>query len=401
MNVGMAGYFTLRSDLYAPIDNPIRFFPIIESANEAAGSPIYWMPLKELTSDCDVPLLTASERERRAHALCYHYGDSLRPIGRYTNSLPSKGRKQEMNRLLREFDYGSLRYGLPHIDVLVVETSGMMGAAYFIDGLMRLLKAINPEMRLLAVEADMSISCLRNKIRDWWTDWEDQTIVVTRHARKKHHAQTVSLYPYFDDDELPTAESASGVCYVGNDYDRRDQMLEYFCGPHAHVYGRYQDQEFKSQLDSAGAAMHGPFTPVEGQTIESVYRRHGAGIGIMPHDCYKHNYHTARLSEISRGGAVAFCDSRYRLGSALVGEWCTVSSGEELRQKLLMLDANSIGQIASWQRSAMKYYTSVDRYLSSLWEPIKLLGARPKSVKGYYYNPYQDLCERAGIDSWR
>lgn len=401
MRIGWTGYTSLRRDLIAPIGSCDQYYPAMLDLRKWTGEPVHWMPLKCLVPDCHIPNpATAEPDELEVHASVVHYGDNFQKMMRYVNTAPTTNRHIWLseNRPPKEL----FKYDYPELDILIVEATGQMGGAYGVNEVARSCWEKNPNLGLIVIDQDLTAGTTISKIKKWLPNWQERIVVATYHFGRRYAQQVVTIIPQLSYRQLPQSLDHDYLecAYVGNDYRRRDTMLQFFTNERMHHYGRIKD-DFIGTFGAAGGVVHGPFVPNKDFNLEQLYYQHGAGLNIARFDAYKIQLITGRLSEIVRGGAIAFCDAKLQIATALLGEWFMVVNGDQVREKLdiLVRHPDLWREYFEYQRAALSYYTSHERYSMSLYEAGKRLMEGP--IRGpWHFNPYKDLLLAAKLPQW-
>jgi hypothetical protein len=399
LRIGVTGYVTLRADLYAPIDTPERFHALLPALKAITGEYPHWIPLKELAApDSWIPPDDASDLEKIAHQSCIHYGDSMRPMLQWMNSLPAKDRFAEA--VADPFDWRSLQYALPELDVIIVEASAMIGASYALDQVIQELYRLNPCLGIIVSDLDIASISQISKMKKWHPDWQSRVVTATqfptRYRAKNARAQVVSMHPHIQERELPLAPHTGYIAYVGNDYDRRDQMRRLFADKRLNWFGRVKDEPrknefFRTEMDQV-CTLRPPIEPTGAFNVEHVYNAFGTGVNVSRHKNHLKQLVTIRISQINRGGAIAFGETQMPITYPVLTEWCHVNSAADLfaRNDVLGSDQAYREELFNYQRDRLRYFFSVDRYVYSLWETAKVL-YQGNVDANWYFNPYQDL----------
>ena len=402
MRIGWTGYNTLRREMMAPIGAVDQYYTILPGLRELSGEPVHWLQLKHLDPDAHTPnAAVAEDDEIDVHQCVYHYGDNFKPMMQWVNSLPTVGR---MNAAItRDFDWGSLKYEVPYLDVVIVEATGQMGAAYGQDALLRALWKKNPNIGFVIFDQDLASPTVKSKMRKWHTNNPDtRQITATHYTLQRYPTQAIAMTPHLEYRNWQPVEQISGVAYVGNDYKRREPMLRLMQGPYFHHFGRLKSRDdFASLFTQQGVTIHGPFVPTKSFNIEHLYRSYGAGVHCLREDAYRLNLMAVRLSEIARAGCFAFVDSNFQIGKVLSGEWAMVKNAAEILEKARYLYDNPsyMQDFIRYQQGAMGYYTSSERYIESIWRCCQRLcqGA----INGdWHLNLYSDLMRNSGLGVW-
>jgi hypothetical protein len=400
MEVGWMGYNSLRRSCMAPIGAIDQYYPMIRLWSDVAGEQLHWISLKYLEPGAELPDASAEPDEQEAFAKCVHYGDAFRPVAKWVNSLPSRGRWYQIGERIDRLDLSLLKYDIPYLDVIIVECSGMMGAAYVIDAMLRLMHRENPNLGIILYDQDMAASYVWSKLYRWHPNPRERVIWASHHLHPVFSCQTVMLTPHLAYRQREPTLRNEGVAYVGNDYLRREPMLRLLSGPRFHHYGRLK-WEFEPSLRNAGVTLHGPIAQTAQCTIEDVYAHWGTGVQMVREDGYRYNYFSARLSEIARAGALAWCDRNFAIGRTLCGEWCQVQDSQEILAKLDSLPQcpEFWEQTIRYQQAALGYYTSEQRYFEAAYNAAAKLCEGPLP-EYWQQNLYCDLLANSGLGVW-
>ncbi len=399
MRIGWIGYNSLRREKMAPIGAVDQYYTLLVGLRELTGEPVHWMQLKHLEPGAETPDPgVAEDDELWVHRNVIHYGDCFRPMMQWVNRLPTVDRLQESLR--QEFDWSQLKYQVPHLDVVVVEATGQMGAAYGMNTLLRRLWQINPNIGFVIFDQDMASPTVKSKMRRWHPDPEPRQVTATHYTLERYPTQVVALTPHLDYRNMPPVGVGRGVVYVGNDYKRREPMMRLMRGHYFHHYGRLKP-EFAAEFAAQGVVAHGPFVPSKARNIESLYRGYGFGVHCLREDAYRLNLIAVRLSEIARAGCFAFVDHQFTLGKALSGDFALVRDADEILQKAtqLIYDPGWMQALVAYQQKSLGFYTSSQRWIESIYRCCQKLHEGP--IRGpWKLNLYQDAMKIAGLPLW-
>ena len=404
MNLGWLCYGSLRTDLYAPIDTPERFHAALPLLRDAVGGPIHWFPFRSLgeASPGECPDGARAE-ERLAHQCVVNYADGLRDFVTTCNHQPAQGRKDAMDRLAEGTVYDAgFGYQLPTLDAVIIECSGMMGAAWPMDLLTRFLWQLNPNLGIILSDLDCSATHVASKMRRWHPATPDRVIVAAQHNTPVvRYGQVVNLWPHPVTRELPTAEVIRGVGFVGNDYEKREAMGRLFTADWVHWHGRVK-RDWKSSAEKLGCTLHPPLKPTGDYNVEQLYNYYGVGVNVTRPEAVNRQVVTSRTSQIVRGGALAVAERNTPVYAPLVGEHCLAWDVNDLHA--IMWNAANSSQwhadTVRFQREQHRRYTSTERYVESLLLALQTLNAGPVP-RGWRCNPYADLYQAAGLAKWR
>jgi len=389
MNIGLIGYLSLRRDLLQPIAVPDCYYALIADINKVTGEYVHFIPMKKLTPDCHVPPLTAEPDEIAAHQAVIHYGDCMSPLVRYVNQAPSKDRREYLRE--HPFDWSKIKYRVPILDVALVECSSQMGVAYAIDQLLQALYTTNPDVGFILIENDWAAQTTISKMKRWHPNFSERTVVMTHHPVPKYANQMVGFEAYLEFRQHEPVLDRNELCYVGNDYTRREIMLKFFKAPF-HWYGRCKP-DFEEEIKAIGCELHGPFT----DPVELAYRRHGIGLNIAQARGCQANYVALRPMEVIQAGCVCMCDRQLPIMKPILSDWCMVDNADDMQAKAGLLPSSPgfWADLVNYQRQSVAYYLSRQRRIESLWTVIQALTDGP--ARNLQVNPYDDLCKAAGI----
>jgi hypothetical protein len=401
MRIGWVGYNSLRREKMAPIGAVDQYYTLLPGLGQLAGEPVHWMPLKHLDPGCEVPdPAVAEEDELWVHQSVIHYADAFRPLTRWVNNLPTRGRMEAA--LNTHFDWSECKYTVPYLDVVIVEATGQMGAAYSVDMLLRQLWKTNPNIGYLIFDQDLASPTVKSKMGKWHPDPAPRQITGTHYLLDRYPTQAVTMTPHLDyrNWKPVVSDELRGVAYVGNDYKRREPMLRLMRGELFHHYGRLKD-DFRAEFTASGAQVHGAFVPSKSFNIEHLYRYYGCGIHCLREDAYRLNLIAVRLSEIARAGCFAFVDKNFTIGRALSGEWAMVHDATEAWHKFMTLRNNPqfLHDMICYQQWALGHYTSSERYIESIFRCCQRLAQGPVTAP-WKLNNYRDLMQASGLAPW-
>lgn len=394
------GYTSLRRGLLAPINNIDQYVTAIPDLAAWSGEPVHWMPLKKLSSDVHIVPGDADQDELQAHLSTIHYQDALKPMMRYVNSAPMRQRYEWLTA--NPFDWSNVRFQMPYLDVVIVESTAHPGSAYGLTTLLRRLHEINPNIGIIIIDQDLTGSAALGKMCKWHPNPNERVIMVTYHPIIKHQAQAFMAITHLDyrQQEPVVHESKGQACYVGNDYLRREAMMRLLGNERVHVYGRFKDG-FDQQLMATGARLYGQFVPSGANTVEERYRTHGFGVNIARSDYYTLNLLTPRVSEVVRAGCTLFCDNRLQIAKPLLGDWFCVNDSQELIAKMDMCRQHPQFWLDShhYQRLMVEQYLAKERYSGTLWHAAQRLCQGPLNGP-WRLSLYDDLLRAAGMIPW-
>ena len=395
MNVGFVGYISLRRDQFQPIDTPDQFYTILEDLTTLNnGEPLHFMQLKALTPDCQEPSVNAEPDEVAAHRSVIHYGDSLAPMMRYCNSAPGQGRLPWL--IANPFDWSQVRYQLPTLDVVIVESTGNVGSSYGMSILIKRLYDLNPRLGVILMDCDLSAASVNSKIVRLGVPRSQIVLASYGVAPRGGYNQTVAIKHHIAYRQLPMS-SGTDICYIGNDYDRRDSMRRFFRGPRFHWYGRCK-KDFMDEVSELGCQWHGPCVATPEMSLEMTYHQHGVGLQISREQYYKINALTIRASEIIRSGCVLLVDKRMQIARPIAGDWGMVEDAEDAVTKANQLSASTDyhAQIFEFQKQAINYWLPREKHAEALWRAaLALYGGA--GLSNWRLNLYEDLCVAAEV----
>lgn len=400
MRIGWIGYNTLRRSLMAPIGAVDQYYTILPALRELSGEPVHWLQIKKLQADAHLPdPFTSEDDEIAVINSVVHYGDCFKPLMQYINGSPPQGRMEYL--VENPFDMSQLKYPVPYLDIVIVEATGQMGAAYGVDVVSRELYKVNPNIGFIIFDQDLASPTVKSKQRRWHPGNPDlRQITCTHYTTERYPSQCVALSPHLSYRNRPPILNNQGIAYIGNDYKRREPMLRLMRGNYFHHYGKLKI-DFEPEMRNAGVIVHGPVVPTKICPIEDIYRRHGLGMHCLRTDAYRLNLIAVRLSEIARAGCLAFCDRQLAIGQVLSGDWCLVNTAAEAEAKARMLPSSPDfwqDQIL-YQQNALGYYTSNERYIESIWAACQRLMEGP-IYDSWKFNLYQDLMVQSHLTPW-
>lgn len=409
MQIGWVCYSSLRRDLLQPRGAVDKYYTFLRDWYAATGQPVHWIQLKNLVAGVERPGPNALPDEIAAHSHVIHYGDAFKVLPAWIREREAEGIKLT-DTLQHEAPAHLIRYQIPHLDAVIIDSTGMPGGIYPMMQVVKMLHRVNPKIGMLISDQDLSFTTVKSKLNHstGLEDWATRTIVMTNFLGRRHACQVAALHPHLDYLERPMVESCSGeVCYVGNDYQRRDQMLRLMQGERFHHYGTFQNrtagEDFKQQMTEAGVQLHGPFIADSHTQVEDLYRRHGIGIHMTRNDGYRIHYFCVRLSEINRAGALALVDREFKIGLPLCSKWASVRDWREATDRanyLAVGDQDYRRELFDYQRSCIRHYVSSQRYFESIWTALYRLTQGPMTPT-WGHNCYGDLMQAADVPLWK
>lgn len=407
MQLGWIAHSDLQRWRLAPLGSTDKYHGVMQMLRSATGNTVHWMQLKHLDDHPELPSDASERDERELLTSVVHYGDALRPIVRWTQSFPSSGRYELIDAAYRrgEAPWDQVRYAMPYLDAVIVEGTHQINAAYALTFVLRRLWEINPNIGFIFIDQDLAGQPAFGKANKWHPDLHPRSVILTYYPHQRYvrcgYNQGVTVIPHQPHREhLPhTPWDEPELCYVGNDYLRRDAMLRFLRGPRVHHYGKIKD-DFRDELVPQGATLHGPFRPYDGCSIEDLYRGHGCAVAFLRDDYYKWDLLTPRLSEASRAGVPVFIERKCRLSMPLLGDYFHVQTLEEILAKVDVLwrEPDLWRDWIAWQQAQFRRYWSPERAAESMLHAARALCAGP--LRGYHHNAYDDLTVAAGLPAW-
>lgn len=399
MQIGWTGYTSLRRDLIAPINNIDQYVSALPDFETLNDSKVHWMPLKRLRYENGAASPTAEADEVRAHNAVVHYRDCFHTIAEHVGLSPMTGRWNWIRD--HPFDATTLKYQVPYLDVLIVESTGHPGSAYVATLTIKAIYERNPNVGIVVIDQDLTGSVTFSKLRKWHPNIMDRTILATYHPKITHPHQAFLPPVHLAYREQPYVTGKKEVCYVGNDYLRREPMTRLMQGPQFHLYGRLK-KDFAPAMLGLGVHCYGGFIPTCHNTVEDRYRQHGVGLHMARENYYPLNLLTPRLSEITRAGCLILSDHKLKLAAPLVGHHFMVLDAEDVVMKAdaMARDPDMAEQCIAGQRANIRHYLNSDRYSETLFRCCQRLHAGPMGDQPWHISLYDDLLVAGGLRPW-
>jgi len=157
-------------------------------------------------------------------------------------------------------------------------------------------------------------------------------------------------YPYNKNKELEI-KKGKGICYVGNDYKRREQMKIFYDDEKVDVYGKYKDEKFKNELK---ANFKGSIPPKDVHKITNNYL---LSIQIVKKDYEKIGLASERINEVLESGTILLIDRDINNVRKFVDQKYLVSSKydvDKMYDYLLSLSEEEYKKLVEEQRNYLQ-----------------------------------------------
>jgi hypothetical protein len=177
----------------------------------------------------------------------------------------------------------------------------------------------------------------------------------------------LSYFPYDSSKELPIKTKSGDLCYIGNDYRRRDKMEKYYNFKWADIYGNYKDKEWK---DTMSCQFKGRVEPWQ---VRDIYSKYTFCVQIVKKDYEKFGLMTPRINEVLEAGTLILVDGDILTAEIFVDKEYIINSSKDVelwREKILKMRDIEYKKRVYDQREKVKRFCNYNKLLS-VFKPYK------------------------------
>lgn len=250
--------------------------------------------------------------------------------------------QNKAQRLLREWMDSSDWSPLEGVDVQYVELFPCVSLRAKLELAHAVLRGVLSGVHTVLVDQDFNASVVLSTIDDMYrlgetNGWSREEFrkyfhLWTPYVRRMYAGdQVVALPSYSVERELENPLEGDPLevdyhfAYVGNDYQREEQLAKFYKRRHDNgtevsnaIWGRWDYDKYPGLADAVGRdAFLGPVSPDQ---IHRCYRRAAASIGITHRNFYGPKLVAFRWLEVAEAGRMFFIDSRLQNGLGLFEE---------------------------------------------------------------------------------
>jgi len=333
LNIGWLGYGFLHDDFIAADGGANIRMPIINKLL-ANGNKIHWLgPSRKQENIITNPNI-------------FFYKKIEPEFVKHYNQIHGEEKKGSYD-VINNFEWSENL--LPELDVLLVEAStvGIKGILFtkLIDYYFK------KKVKIILWDQDNYFSSYKSKLKKLTNKINiNDLLLITPYNKKRQENQMEIYYPYNKNKELEI-KKGKGICYIGNDYKRREQMKNFYDDEKVDVYGKYKDEEFKNELK---ANFKGSIPPKDVHKITNNYL---LSIQIVKKDYERIGLASERINEVLESGTILLIDRDINNARKFVDQKYLVSSKydvDKMYNYLLSLSEEEYKKLIEEQRNYLQ-----------------------------------------------
>ncbi len=237
-------------------------------------------------------------RRKQTHEAIF-FQDLHRELGQaYKKFVKSYTGSTKVRDFLLDFEFNT--DNMPVLDVIIVELNSMGLNMPFNAAIVNYYVKFQGT-KIIIFDTDNILGGMRGYLKLFDIDIEDLTIIKP-HIKNDTKTHYIVYYPYNIAEER-LIKKGDGLCYIGNDYKRRDKMRIFYNFEFADVYGKYKDEVWKAKMK---CNFKGQIMPSE---VHNIYSEYLMCIHIVHKSYEKIGLVPQRINEVLESGTLMYADA--------------------------------------------------------------------------------------------